>query len=119
MVQALRYAETLRPDDVYIEGCLLAQRGASSLFSEWAREMFKDPRTDRDQLPLAHVFSRMRMQQRGEALIIPFRADECLTSVGAGLCHAWHAMPGLPGARLPRQDVFGFEIPGARATWQS
>ena len=102
--QAREYAKTLRSDDVYIDSALLVQRGAWRLFTEWSREMFKDPATDRDQLPFAHVFPLA--MQHAEALIIPYDAPSC-KAMGAGVCHWWHTTG--TGVRLQRSSCVGFE----------
>ena len=105
--QAREYAKTLRSNDVYIDSAMFVQRGASPLFTAWPRDMFKDPETDRDQLPFAHVFPQA--MQRSEALIVPYDVHSCL-AMGVGVCHWWHARPDGPiGVSLTRMSVVGVE----------
>lgn len=89
LTSAHEYAETLTPDDLYIDTAVLAQRDAWPLFTMWENEMFgratRGPPQDRDQLTFAHVFALM--EYRPESVyIVPFGRQPCES---VGLCHWW------------------------------
>ena len=80
--QVRSYLPTIRPEDPYIDGAILVQQGATSLFDAWATEYFRAGASDRDQPAFAHVAPRAATT----AWYVPYNRTQCKA---LGVCH-WY-----------------------------